>query len=69
MTEADPAEIFDVVVNDEEQYSIWSVDLPMPAGWRAAGYRGSRAGCLAHVDAHWVDMRPRSVRERQDAAR
>lgn len=57
-----------VVVNDEEQYSIWPVHLDVPAGWRDAGKTGSKADCLAYVDRVWTDMRPRSLRERMEAA-
>ncbi|MGW5054168.1 MbtH family protein [Actinokineospora sp. NPDC004072] len=52
-----------VVVNDEEQYSVWAADRPLPAGWRSTGFTGDQAACLAHIDQVWVDMRPRSVRE------
>ncbi|WP_216216768.1 MbtH family protein [Amycolatopsis aidingensis] len=52
-----------VVLNDEEQFSIWFADRDLPAGWRAEGFSGTRAECLAHIDATWTDMRPRSVRE------
>ena len=52
-----------VVLNDEEQYSIWPADRPIPAGWRPEGFAGTREACLAHIDAAWTDMRPRSVRE------
>ena len=52
-----------VVLNDEEQYSIWPADRPIPAGWRREGFAGTREACLAHIDAAWTDMRPRSVRE------
>jgi len=55
--------VFTVVVNDEEQYSIWPHDRPIPAGWRDAGFTGEREECLAHVDQVWTDMRPRSLRE------
>jgi len=55
--------MFKVVVNDEEQYSIWQADRPNPAGWHDAGFAGSREECLAHVDQVWTDMRPRSLRE------
>ncbi|NRQ32608.1 MbtH family NRPS accessory protein [Nonomuraea sp. NN258] len=51
-----------VVVNDEEQYSIWAAGGPLPAGWHATGFRGSRESCLAHIDEVWTDMRPRSLR-------
>jgi MbtH protein len=51
-----------VVVNDEEQYSIWPADQEPPAGWRATGFVGEKAECLAHVDQVWTDLRPRSLR-------
>ena len=52
-----------VVVNDEEQYSIWDETLPVPAGWRATGVRGAEQDCLAHIEVVWTDMRPRGLRE------
>jgi MbtH protein len=54
---------FTVVVNHEEQYSVWPVDRPVPAGWREAGFTGTRDECLAHIDEVWTDMRPRSLRD------
>lgn len=54
--------VFDVVVNDEEQYSIWQVGRPIPAGWNAVGRQGTKEDCLAYIEETWVDMRPRSVR-------
>jgi MbtH protein len=51
-----------VVINDEEQYSIWPLDRELPAGWRADGTTGDRAACLAHIEAVWTDMRPLSLR-------
>ncbi|MEU4690750.1 MbtH family protein [Actinoplanes sp. NPDC023714] len=51
-----------VVINDEEQYSIWPQDRDVPAGWRATGFAGTRRECLDHVDRTWLDMRPKSVR-------
>jgi len=51
-----------VVRNDEEQYSIWDASMPIPAGWRADGFSGSKADALARVELVWTDMRPRSVR-------
>ena len=59
---------FQVVVNDEEQYSIWADGQEPPAGWRPAGFTGSRADCLAHVDRVWTDMRPKSLRDAMEAA-
>jgi MbtH protein len=61
--ETDDIRRYRVVVNGEEQYSIWFAERELPAGWRAEGTEGSRAECLAHIDAVWTDMRPRSLRE------
>ena len=51
-----------VVVNDEEQYSIWPAGRDLPAGWRADGFTGTEAECLAYIDETWTDMRPASLR-------
>jgi MbtH protein len=53
-----------VVVNHEEQYSIWAEDQPPPAGWREEGFLGTRDGALAHIATIWRDMRPRSLQLR-----
>jgi MbtH protein len=53
-----------VVINDEEQYSIWLSDRDLPAGWRAEGFTGQREECLAHIGKVWTDMRPLSLRRR-----
>lgn len=58
-----------VVVNDEDQYSIWPADRDLPAGWHDAGMHGTRRACLDHIDKVWTDMRPRSVREALDRGR
>jgi MbtH protein len=55
-----------VVLNHEEQYSIWPAERPVPAGWRAEGTTGTREECLAHVERVWVDMRPASLRRHLD---
>ncbi|MFJ1843789.1 MULTISPECIES: MbtH family protein [unclassified Streptomyces] len=55
-----------VVLNDEEQYSIWWADRDLPAGWRAEGAEGTREDCLAHIDTVWTDMRPLSLRRRME---
>jgi MbtH protein len=60
--------VFLVVCNEEEQYSIWLADKPVPEGWRADGTSGSRRECLDHIEQVWTDMRPRSLRERMDHA-
>ena len=57
-----------VVVNHEDQYSIWPESRELPMGWRATGVAGTKAECLAHIDEVWTDMRPRSLREQMDGA-
>jgi MbtH protein len=59
---------YKVVLNDEEQYSLWEADRPNPPGWRDEGFTGSREACLAHVDQVWTDMRPRSLRVAMDGS-
>jgi MbtH protein len=59
--------LFEVVVNDEDQYSIWWDGRELPAGWRAEGTRGSKEECLAHIDEVWTDMRPLSLRRRMES--
>jgi MbtH protein len=56
--------IFNVVVNHEEQYSIWPADRELPAGWSAVGKSGTKQECLAHIETVWTDMRPLSLRKR-----
>lgn len=60
---------YQVVVNDEEQYSIWFCDRELPAGWRAVGVSGAKDECLAHIREVWTDITPLSVRQRLAAAR
>lgn len=55
-----------VVVNGEEQYSIWPAGRDLPAGWTAVGEARSRAECLDHIEQVWTDMRPKSVRDAMD---
>lgn len=57
-----------VVVNAEEQYSIWPVDKQVPAGWNAAGKQGRKSECLQYIEEVWTDMRPLSLRRRMEAA-
>jgi MbtH protein len=54
---------FHVVVNDEDQHSLWPVFAEVPAGWRAVFGEASRAECLEYVEQNWTDMRPKSLRE------
>jgi MbtH protein len=51
-----------VVVNHEEQYSIWVAGREIPSGWRATGTGGTKDECLAHIATVWTDLRPLSVR-------
>lgn len=53
---------FTVVINHEEQYSIWRTDQPVPAGWNEVGVTGDKQTCLDHIDRVWTDMRPLSLR-------
>ncbi|GAA3719853.1 MbtH family protein [Streptomyces tremellae] len=53
---------YTVVVNDEEQYSVWFADRTLPAGWRATGAQGTRQECLDHIEQVWTDLTPRSAR-------
>ena len=59
---------YHVVVNGEEQYSIWPAYKPLPAGWREAGKSGLKAECLEHIKTVWTDMRPLSLRRQMNAA-
>jgi MbtH protein len=57
-----------VVVNDEEQYSIWPTVSEIPAGWRSVGDPAPKAECLARIEHLWTDMRPASLRARMRAS-
>lgn len=58
---------FRVVVNHEEQYSIWPDYLDVPAGWREVGVTGKKQVCLDYINETWTDMRPLSLRKHLDA--
>jgi MbtH protein len=60
---------FDVVVNHEEQYSIWPAGRDIPTGWHPVGTRGTKAECLTYIDQAWTDMRPLSLRAQMKADR
>ncbi|MGW0067107.1 MbtH family protein [Streptosporangium sandarakinum] len=51
-----------MVVNDEEQYSVWRSGKQIPTGWHGEGFTGTKDECLEHINEVWTDMRPRSVR-------
>ena len=57
---------FDVVVNDEEQYSIWAAHRVPPAGWSRVGVSGPKTKCLEYISEVWTDMRPLSLRRAMD---
>jgi MbtH protein len=61
--ETEDTTIYRVVVNEEEQYSIWPTYLEIPVGWRDAGKSGPKDECLAYVKEVWTDMRPLSLRK------
>ncbi|HEX6552861.1 MAG TPA: MbtH family protein [Ktedonobacteraceae bacterium] len=61
--EEEDQRVYKVVVNDEEQYSIWFADRPSPLGWREVGKEGPKSECLAYIKEVWTDMRPLSLRK------
>ncbi len=54
---------YTVVVNHEEQYSLWPSGRELPLGWNEAGKSGTREECLAYIEEVWTDMRPLSLRK------
>ncbi len=62
--EREDATIYSVVINHEEQYSIWPADRANPTGWTSVGKTGSKAECLACIKEVWTDMLPLSLRKR-----
>jgi len=61
--EEDAGRLYKVVLNDEEQYSIWSMDRENPLGWHDEGTRGTKQVCLDRIKLIWTDMRPKSLRQ------
>lgn len=53
---------YNVVRNDEDQYSVWPAYRPVPAGWKKVGEAADRETCLERIEELWTDMRPRSLR-------
>jgi MbtH protein len=66
MNEQDDNLVYKVVMNHEEQYSIWPSDRELPNGWREAGKTGPKPECLAYIKEVWTDMRPLSLRRKMD---
>jgi MbtH protein len=54
---------YKVVINHEEQYSIWQADRDNPPGWHDVGKQGPKSDCLAYIEEVWTDMRPLSLRK------
>lgn len=54
---------FFVLVNDEDQHSLWPVFADIPAGWRVVHGEASRAACLDYMEKNWTDLRPKSLRD------
>jgi MbtH protein len=57
-----PEARFKVLINHEEQYSLWPADLPVPGGWDETGMTGPKDECDEYIEEHWQDMRPKSLR-------
>ncbi|MDX3382377.1 MbtH family NRPS accessory protein [Streptomyces niveiscabiei] len=62
------AETYRVVLNHEEQYSIWPAGRDLPDGWYDEGTSGTKEECLAHIDQVWTDMRPLSLRQARETS-
>ena len=66
--ETEDTTIYKVVVNHEEQYSIWPADRENPLGWKDAGKSGLKSDCLEYIREVWTDMRPLSLRKKMEEA-
>lgn len=66
--EKDDLRTYKVVVNQEEQYSIWPADRQNPLGWKDAGKSGPKQDCLSYIKEVWTDMRPLSLRKKMEQA-
>ena len=60
--EDDDDQTYVVLINHEEQYSLWPKRRPAPEGWEPCGFEGLKTECVTYVDEHWTDMRPLSLR-------
>ncbi len=54
----DTNQTYIVLINDDQQLSIWTNDREIPAGWRAEGFSGSKSECIDHINSTWTDLRP-----------
>ena len=64
--EREDTTIYNVVVNHEEQYSIWPKDREIPLGWKEVGVSGLKDECLSYIGEVWTDMRPLSLRKKME---
>ncbi|GAA1101376.1 MULTISPECIES: MbtH family protein [Nocardiopsis] len=64
----DPEGTFLVLVNDEDQYSLWPEFAEVPQGWTTVYGPADRTSALEHIEANWTDLRPRSLREAMEGA-
>jgi MbtH protein len=64
--EREDTTIYKVVVNHEEQYSIWPADRENALGWNDVGKTGTKQECLAYIEEVWTDMRPLSLRKKME---
>lgn len=58
--------IFHVLINDEDQYSLWPTFADVPAGWTVVHGAETRQSCIDYIEEHWSDMRPKSLIERME---
>jgi MbtH protein len=68
MDEREDTRIYKVVLNHEEQYSIWPAERANPLGWNDGGKSGTKKECLEYIEQVWTDMRPLSLRKKMDTA-
>lgn len=64
----DPDGTYLVLVNDENQHSLWPSFAEVPAGWTVAKTEDSRQACLDYIDENWTDMRPKSLIEAMEGS-
>ncbi len=64
--DSDDKTIYKVVINHEEQYSIWPVDKENAPGWKDVGKQGTKQECLDYIKEVWTDMRPLSLRKKME---
>ena len=60
-------DLFKVIINDEDQYSIWPEKKEVPAGWKDVGFSGSKTQVNEFIDKNWTDMRPASLKRAMEA--